>query len=149
MPKRTLGKTHRKTCKAKGQNRPLQTKVKYVPRGLHTPLSPLPFYLIRTSHFCRDCRNSEEKGRVGCEIRNSGGCHQLLQRHTFGKKTTDVVVRERKQLYALCCISLPSLPIRLAGQVCKRQCCSSHTVRADDMMVIPLRQIGRQLLYYA
>ena len=30
-----------------------------------------------------------------------------------------------------------SLPIRLAGQVCKRQCCNSLTVRADDMSANP------------
>ena len=116
----------------------MRTKVKYVPRGLHTPLSPLPLYLIRTSHFCPDCRNPgrEKEGGVGdTELRRV--LPPAFATAYFREKDNGRCTTGEKAVMCFLLHQSSSLPIRLAGQVCKRQCCNSLTVRADDMSANP------------
>ncbi len=132
MPKRTLRKTYTETCKAKGQNRPLRTKVKYVPRGLNTPLSPLSFYLIRRSHFCPDCRNPGGKGGWGGRHVTQAGATCFCNGILSGKKTTDVVLRERKQLCAFMLHQSSFFADTACRPSVQSQCC-----KTDDLLANP------------
>ncbi len=132
----------------RGKIGPCGLRLSMSPAAYTHPFLPCLFTLFVRPTFVLIAAIRGGKRRVGWETRNSGGyCHLLLQRHTFGKKTTDVVLRERKQLCAFCCTSLLLCRYGLQAKCAKdsaaiRLPCEQMTCRR-----IPLRQIGRQLYY--